>query len=284
MTPEWLAAAFEEQRTRLQTVALRLLGSKADAEDAVQEAWLRLDRSDPAELENLPGWLTTVVARISLDILRTRATRREAHSGEEEIRLLTAPDQHVDVELVDSVGTALMVVLDRLSPPERFAFVLHDIFGVTFEELGAILHRTPNATKQLASRARNKVRGAEASTPGDRDRQRHVVDAFLAASRGGDFDALLSVLHPDVKLDVDPAAVRMGAPQRAEGAPAVAAVFSGRALAAEAALVDGSVGLAWMVNGQPRVVWNVFVDGSQIVHIDMHADLDTIAKLAVAPV
>jgi len=280
---DWLTAVFEEQRAPLDAIAYRLLGSKADAEDAVQEAWLRLNRSDPSELDNLPGWLTTVVARISLDILRKRGARRETPGAEADMRRLPAPEQDVDPELGDSVAAALMVVLERLSPPERFAFVLHDIFGVSCEELSGILHRTPNATKQLASRARRKVRGAEVSTPADRRRQRQVVEAFLAASRAGNFDALLSLLHPDVILEVDNAAVRMGAPRRAEGASAVGAVFSGRALAAQPALVDGSVGIAWMVRGHPRVVWNVFVDGSQIVHIDMHADAEAIANLAVAP-
>jgi RNA polymerase sigma factor (sigma-70 family) len=282
MDAEWLEERFERERPRLRAVAYRLLGSSHDAEDAVQETWIRLNRADSSEVDNLSGWLTTVVARIALDLLRKRAVRTAA-SLDEVPPGEHAADPSVDIEIVDAVGSALAIVLDRLSPPERLAFVLHDIFGVQFDELGGILDRTPNATKQLASRARNKLRGADASSPRDRHAQRRVVDAFLAAARRGDFERLIALLHPDVVLDPDAAAIRMGAPSATKGATAVAKVFEGRALAAGVALVDGSVGLAWVVNDRPRVVWDVFVDDRKIVHIDMHADPATIAALGVAP-
>ena len=282
MDAEWLEERFEQERPRLLAVAFRLLGSRYDAEDAVQEAWLRLNRADSRGVDNLSGWLTTVVARIALDLLRKRGVRAAA-SLDEVAPAEQAVDPSVDIEVVDAVGSALSVVLDQLSPPERFAFVLHDVFGLQFDELGVILDRTPNATKQLASRARNKLRGAHPSSPQDRHAQRQVVDAFLAAARQGDFDRLIALLHPDVVLDPDAAAIRMGAPSPTRGATAVAKVFEGRALAARAALVDGSIGIAWMVNDRPRVVWDVFVDDRKIVHIDMHADPDTIAALEVAP-
>jgi RNA polymerase sigma-70 factor, ECF subfamily len=277
----WLEEVFERERPRLRAVAFRLLGSPDDAEDAVQEAWLRLSRADSRQVDNLSGWLTTVVARISLDLLRKRGVRAAA-SLDEVPTADYAADPSLDVELVDAVGSALSIVLDQLSPPERFAFVLHDIFGLQFDELGGMLDRTPNATKQLASRARNKIRGADASSRRDRHEQREVVEAFLAAARGGNFERLIALLHPDVVLDPDAAAIRMGAPSAIRGATAVAKVFERRALAAQVALVDGSIGLAWVVHDRPRVVWNVFVDGHQIVHIDMHADADTMAALGVA--
>src|SRR5919106_93687 len=282
MDAEWLEERFERERPRLLAVAFRLLGSRYDAEDAVQEAWLRLNRADSRGVDNLSGWLTTVVARIALDLLRKRGVRAAA-SLDEVPPTKQAADPSVDIEVVDAVGSALSVVLDQLSPPERFAFVLHDVFGLQFDELGVILDRTPNATKQLASRARNKLRGADPSSPQDRHAQRQVVDAFLAAARLGDFDRLIALLHPDVVLDPDAAAIRMGAPSLTRGATGVAKVFEGRALAARAALVDGSIGIAWMANDRPRVVWDVFVDDRKIVHIDMHANPDTIAALGVAP-
>jgi RNA polymerase sigma factor (sigma-70 family) len=282
MDAKWLEERFEQERPRLLAVAFRLLGSQYDAEDAVQEAWLRLNRADSRGVDNLSGWLTTVVARIALDLLRKRGVRA-ATSLDEVPPVEQAVDPSVDVEVVDAVGSALSVVLDQLSPSERFAFVLHDVFGLQFDELGVILDRTPNATKQLASRARNKLRGADPSSPQDRHVQRQVVDAFLAAARQGDFDRLIALLHPDVVLDPDARAIRMGAPSPTRGATAVAKVFEGRALAARAALVDGSIGIAWIVNDRPRVVWDVFVDDRKIVHIDMHADPDAITALEVAP-
>lgn len=282
MDAQWLNERFEQERPRLLAVAHRLLGSRHDAEDAVQEAWLRLNRTDPSGVDNLSGWLTTVVARIALDLLRKRGVRAAATLDE------IPPDVHaidpsVGTEVVDAVGSALSMLLDQLSPAERLAFVLHDVFGLPFDELGGILDRTPNATKQLASRARNKLRGADASSARDRQAQRHVVEAFLAAARQGDFEQLIALLHPDVLLEPDDAAIRMGAPSPTRGATAIADVFNGRALAARVALVDGSIGIAWMANGRARVAWNVYIDGSTIVHIDMHADPDAIAALEVTP-
>ena len=292
---QWLAAAFEEHRDRLRTVAFRVLGSRTDAEDAVQEAWLRLSRSDAGAIENLGGWLTTVVGRLSLDMARSRATRREdpetrpedaegAH-GPRRADGHVARDPSVDAELSDSVGLAFMVVLERLSPPERLAFVLHDMFAVPFQDIGPILDRSPDAAKQLASRARAKVRGIEPPHTVDLARQRRVVDAFLAASRDGEFDALVALLDPDIVLDADAAAVRMGAPGEARGADAVAAIFSGRAASARPALVDGHVGVAWTVGDRPRVVWNLYLDEARgtVVHIDMHADRAEIEALGVTP-
>jgi RNA polymerase sigma-70 factor, ECF subfamily len=281
LTEQWLAELFDRERPRLRAVAYRLLGSADDAEDAVQEAWLRLNRADSSELDNVSGWLTTVVARISLDLLRKRGVRAGASLDGLDAHGDQVADPSIDVETADAVGSALMVVLDQLSPPERFAFVLHDVFGIPFDELGDILGRTANATKQLASRARNKVRGVDASSRSNRIQQRKVVEAFLAAARRGDFDAFINLLHPDVMLDPDAAAVRMGAPAGANGATAIARIFCGRALAAQPALVDGSIGMAWIVNGKTRVAWNVYVDGDRIVHIDMHADPDTITPLTV---
>jgi len=282
MNEQWLDELFERERPRLRAIAHRVLGSPDDAEDAVQEAWLRLHRTDSEAVENLAGWLTTVVARISVDLLRRRGVRDAAAFNDHDVREHDALDPAVNAELVDAVGSALAVVLDQLSPAERFAFVLHDVFGIPFDELGGILSRTPGATKQLASRARNKVRGVDASSAQDRKVQREVVDAFLAAARNGDLEGLIALLHPDAMLDPDTAAIRMGAPTGVQGATAVAHLFCGRALAANAAIVDGSIGMAWVVKDSPRVVWNVLVDGHRIVHIDMHADASTIAALGVS--
>jgi RNA polymerase sigma factor (sigma-70 family) len=280
MSEGWFTELFDRERPRLRAVAYRLLGSADDAEDAVQEAWLRLNRTESRELDNVSAWLTTVVARIALDLLRKRGVRAAVpldglNASDEDVL-----DASIESETADAVGSALDVVLEQLSPPERLAFVLHDVFGIPFDEIGAILDRTPSATKQLASRARNKVRGVDASSRPDRVVQRKVVDAFLTAARRGDFEALIDLLHPDVMLDPDAAAVRMGAPTGARGATAVARIFCGRALAAQSALVDGSVGMAWIVTGRTRVAWNVFIEGDRIVHIDMHADPDTITALS----
>src|SRR5947207_7438881 len=205
MDDEWLAERFEADRTRLQAVAYRLLGSRSEAEDAVQEAWLRLSRSDTAAVENLSGWLTTVVARVCLDMLRSRRARREDYAGswlpEPIVTIENGPED--EAVLADSVGLALLVVLDTLTPAERLAFVLHDMFGMPFDEIGAIVDRSEAATRQLASRARRQVRGAAPATDPDLREQRRVVDAFLAASRAGDFEALLEVLDPEVVFRID---------------------------------------------------------------------------------
>jgi len=279
---DWLAERFEANRTHLRAVAYRMLGSVSDADDAVQEAWLRLSRSGTDGVENLGGWLTTVVARVCLDMLRSRASRREDPFGEQVPEPIASREEAIDPEheavLADSVGLALMVVLDTLAPAERVAFVLHDMFGVPFDEIAPILGRTPAAARQLASRARRRVRGATVPDA-DRSRQRAVVDAFLAAARGGDFDALLAVLDPDVVVRADPAAVRAGAMGEVHGAPAVAETFSGRARAARPVLVGGRAGLVWMQHGRPQMVFDFTIADGKVVEIDLIADPERIVEL-----
>ena len=282
---DWLADRFEAHRTHLRTVAYRMLGSWGEADDAVQEAWFRLNRSDTTEIENLGGWLTTVVARVSLDMLRSRASRREDPVGADlpdpVPGATTTPGTEPEHEamLADSVGSALLVVLETLSPAERLAFVLHDMFAVPFEEIGAIVSRSPNAAKQLASRARRKVQGRDVALEADPARRRAIVDAFLAASRGGDLDALMALLDPDIVMQADVAAVAMGSPEETRGAAAVAGTFSGRALGAQPALVDGGVGIVWAVRGRPKVVFDFIVEDGKVVHIDMLAADDTLDGL-----
>jgi RNA polymerase sigma-70 factor (ECF subfamily) len=281
-----LAARFEEHRAHLRGVAYRMLGSTAAADDAVQEAWLRLAGTDSDAVANLRGWLTTVVSRICLDVMRSRSSRREDLTDgpvDAAAERGVGSDPAGEAELADSVGAALLVVLDRLSPSERLAFVLQDVFAVPFEEIGAILDRSPAAAKQLASRARNKVRGVGPTDEPDVARQRRVVEAFLRAARDGDLAGLVAVLDPDIVLEADGAAARMGAPATTRGAHSVAAMFSGRALGAEVAIVDGNPGLAWIVGGAVKVAWNFYVDGGRVVHIDMHADHALIEDLAISP-
>jgi RNA polymerase sigma factor (sigma-70 family) len=273
---DWLAQRFEENRTHLRAVAFRILGSLTDAEDAVQEAWLRLSRSDTRDVENLAGWLTTVVARVSLNMLQTRKSRREEPQGThvpDEIAG-SADTAHPEDEalLADSVGPALLVILDTLDPAERLAFVLHDMFAVPFDEISSIVGRSPAAARQLASRARRRVQGADTSPGEDRVRQREIVAAFLAASRNGHFDALLALLDPEVVLRADDVTVAMGAAAEVLGASAVAETFSGRARAAHLALVDGEAGAMWAVNGRPRVVFGFTIKDGKIVGIDMISD------------
>src|SRR6266480_3480972 len=212
---DWMVERFEEHRGHLRAVAYRMLGSLSEADDAVQESWLRLSRADTSDVANLGGWLTTVVARVCLDMLRSRKARSEESLGPHVLEPAVGQEDrsHPEQEtlLADSVGLALLVVLETLAPPERVAFVLHDMFDLPFDEIAPIVARTPAAARQLASRARRRVRGAATVPDADRTRQREVVEAFLAASRGGDFDALLAVLDPDVVLRADPAAARMGA-------------------------------------------------------------------------
>ncbi|MCS7481067.1 sigma-70 family RNA polymerase sigma factor [Umezawaea endophytica] len=270
-----LAARFEADRPRLRAVAHRMLGSTSEADDAVQEAWLRLDRSDTSEVGNLSGWLTTVVARVCLDVLRSRKSRREEPLPTED------PAGGVDPEhealLADSVGVALLVVLDTLAPAERLAFVLHDLFGVSFVEIAPILGKSPAAARQLASRARRRVRGTE-SAP-DPHRGRVVVDAFLAASREGDFAALLTLLDPDAVVRSDAAAAAAGSDAEVRGRDAVAAFFNGRAKHARSAFVDGLAGAAWAPGGTPRVVFDFVVSDGLVVAIDVLADPDLLAGL-----
>ncbi len=277
---DWLAEQFEAHRTHLRAVAYRMLGSVSDADDAVQESWLRLSRSDTSAVQNLGGWLTTVVARVSLDMLRSRTARREDQFGtdgpEPALRSVAGVDPEHEAVLADSVGSALLVVLDTLAPAERLAFVLHDLFAVPFDEIAAILGRSPDAAKQLASRARRRVQGS-APVDADQQRQRAVVRAFLAASRSGEFDALLALLDPDAVVRADPAAVATGATPEVRGAAAVAGTFSGRAKGARAALIDGAAGAVWSVGGRPRVVFAFTITDGRIVEIDLLADPERLA-------
>src|ERR671930_490108 len=282
---EWLAERFEEQRPRLRGVAYRMLGSLSEADDAVQEAWLRLNRTDASAVQNLEAWLTTVVARISLNMLRSRKARHE-----EPLRLLPDPlvdrvdamDPEHEVLLADSVGLALLVVLETLSPPERLAFVLHDIFAVPFDEIAPIVDRSPEAARQLASRARRRVR-AEGTVPdADLETQREVVDAFVAASREGDFDRLVALLDPDVVLraDLGPAAAQKSREIRGAEAVARGAVtFSRLGLSMRRALINGVPGGVSMREGRPFSVGAFIVRGGKIVEMDFLADPERLARL-----
>ena len=280
---DWLADRFEEHRPHLRAVAYRMLGSVSDADDAVQEAWIRLSRSDSSAVENLGGWLTTVVARVALDMLRSRTSRREEPVGEmppapsDNGTFGTGPEQAA--VLADSLGPAMLVVLEKLSPAERIAFVLHDMFAVPFDEIAPIVGRSPAATRQLASRARRRVQGVDAVTPDDRGRARRIVEAFLAASRSGDFGALLTLLDPDVVLSADDDAVRMGASEQVRGAPAVAETFSGRARAAQLALINGEPGLVWARRGEPQVAFGFTVAENKIIAIELLANPSTVGEL-----
>jgi RNA polymerase sigma factor (sigma-70 family) len=283
---ELLAERFEANRTHLRTVAYRMLGSLSEAEDAVQEAWLRLSRSSTGGVENLGGWLTTVVARVCLDMLRSRRSRREEPLGALAPVPIAGRDEAIDPEhealLADSVGLALLVVLNALTPAERVAFVLHDMFDLPFDEIAPIVGRSPTAARQLASRARRRVQGAARVTEPDLTRQREVVNAFLAASRGGDFDALLAVLDPNVVLRADRAAVDMGASKEVRGATAVAGTFAGRARVARPALVNGAAGAVWAQGGRPRVVFGFTIAGGKIVEINLVADPEQLQELDLA--
>jgi RNA polymerase sigma-70 factor (ECF subfamily) len=281
-----LAEQFEANRAHLRAVAYQMLGSPNEADDAVQESWLRLSRSEYSGVENLSGWLTTVVARVCLDMLRSRKSRREEPLDERAPEPIVGRERGIDPEhevlLADSVGLALLVVLDTLTPAERLAFVLHDMFDLPFNEIAPIVGRSPTAARQLASRARRRVQGAATVPISDLARQREVVGAFLAASRGGDFDALLELLDPDVVLRADPVAVQAGASSEVRGAAAVAGTFSGRARAAQPALVDGAAGAVWAPGGKPRVVFAFTITGGKIVEIEMLADPERLSQLDLA--
>ena len=282
---DWLAGRFEDNRAHLRAVAFRMLGSLSEAEDAVQEAWLRLSRSDTREVENLGGWLTTVVSRVCLDMLRSRESRREESLEDDATRPIVSrgpgSDPEQEAQLADSVGLALLVVLETLTPAERIAFVLHDLFDLPFEEIAPIVARSPMAARQLASRARRRVRGASTSADADRSRHRQIVDAFLAAARGGDFNMLLSLLDPEVALRADETAVAVGAPAEVFGAKAVAETFSGRAQVAKLAMIDGEVGAVWAPGGRARVAFEFTIDGDKIVGIDIVADAERLEQLEV---
>ena len=313
-----LAQRFEDSRGHLAAVAYRMLGSRAEADDAVQEAWLRLARSDVDGVDNLRGWLTTVVARVCLDMLRSRTSRREEPLTTDE-RVAPEPGPEGEALLADSVGAALLVVLDTLAPAERLAFVLHDLFAVPFDEIGAIVGRSPAAARQLASRARRRVQGAspdDASAasdepthvaerragaaavgqadathedhPGQVDatgpaRRQEVVAAFLAASRSGDFAALLALLDPDAVAVADAAAVVAGAEAEVRGADAVAGTFAGRARAARLALLDGEPGLVWTHRGEVRMAFAFTVVDGRVTGIELVADPARLAAMGVKP-
>jgi RNA polymerase sigma-70 factor (ECF subfamily) len=281
MSDDELAQRFRSERARLRGVAYRMLGSLSEADDAVQEAWLRLNRSDSATIDNLGGWLTTVTARVCLDMLRSRDSRREEALGDiDQIRVpdpilssaVAGPDPEQQALLADSVGLALLVVLETLAPAERLAFVLHDMFAVPFDEIAAIIDRSPQAARQLASRARRRVRGRPAPDA-DLATQRRVVEAFLTAAREGDFDRLLAVLDPDVVLRADAAALGRSGERR--GADAVARgtmEFASLAPSGRLALVNGTVGLVAMPDGRPFSVLGFTIVGERIVEIDVLAD------------
>ena len=287
MQTDWLAERFEENRTHLRSVAYRMLGSLSEAEDAVQEAWLRLSRTDADEIENLTAWLTTVTARVCLNMLQSRKTRREEPLDVRVPDPILGPEDGNDPEhqalLADSVGLALQVVLEMLAPPERLAFVLHDMFAVPFEEIAPIVDKSPEAARQLASRARRRVQGSPVPDA-DLASQRKVVDAFLAAAREADFEALLAVLDPDVVLRADAgvlsvgSAVRRGAVEVATGASR----FARGAPHARPVLVNGTAGAAVVVNGKAISVVGFTVRGGKIVEMDVLADPERLAQLDLA--
>jgi RNA polymerase sigma factor (sigma-70 family) len=283
---DWLAERFESHRSHLRGVAYRMLGSVSEADDAIQEAWIRLSRTDANEIDNLRAWLTTVVARVCLNFLRTRTSRREAplepHLPDPILSSADGMDPEQEALLGDSVGLAMLVVLDSLSPPERVAFVLHDVFAVPFDEIAPVVGRTPAATRQLASRARRRVRGAPVPDA-DLDEQRAVVDAFLAAARNGDFEGLVALLDPDVVSTADGGVRRPGFRRVVRGAEAVAAGARGFQRFAEGSrrvLVNGTPGVvSWAPNGELLAVASFIVRGGRIVSIDALADPDRLREL-----
>lgn len=310
----WLVEKFEANRTHLKRVAFRMLGSRSEADDAVQETWLRLSRSDAAVIDNLTGWLTTVVARICLDMLRSRKARREESliiEGSSQFADSSVSDPEREAILADSIGPALLVVLELLTPPERVAFVLHDMFGMAFEEIAPIVGRTQSAARKLASRARRRIRGSagepriQKSAParptdtagrrrravGDRRRveagdgravtERRIVDAFLAAARGGDFETLLSLLDPECVIRSDEFASLLGSPKRIEGSRNVADFFNGAASDAVRATIRGVAGAAWAPNGKVRVAFSFTFRDNRILGIEFVADQKRLKELGV---
>jgi len=277
---EWLAERFEEQRAHLRAVAYRMLGTLSEADDAVQEAWLRLSRSDASGIKNLGGWLTTVVARVCLDTLRSRKSRREETFGVHVPDPIVAREGRIDPEqevlLADSIGLALLVVLETLAPAERIAFVLHEMFDMPFDEIASIVGRSPVAARQLASRARRRLKGVATTPDGDLTEQRKVIEAFLAAARGGDFDALLAVLDPDVVLHADGVGGVPGATRELRGAQLVARqalTFSRLSYPSQWVLVNGAAGVVtWLPDGRPFSVLGFTVAHGKIVEIDALAD------------
>jgi RNA polymerase sigma-70 factor, ECF subfamily len=280
-TADSLAATFEANRPRLRALAYRMLGSVDEAEDAVQETWLRVTRAGSDDVENFGGWLTTIAGRICLDRLRARRARPEDPAGIDPPEQVAASDPEAEAVLADSIGSAMLVVLDALAPAERVAFVLHDVFAVPFDEIGDIVDRTPDAARQLASRARRRVQGTTPTGEVDLVRRREIVSAFLAAARGGDFEALLAVLDPDVVLRPDAEAIRLGAPGETHGAQEVATMMRGGARASRLALVGGVAGLAWMPAGRLRGAVEFRIVDDRIAGIDFVGDHDRLAALDV---
>jgi RNA polymerase sigma factor (sigma-70 family) len=283
---EFLAQHFEEHRTRLRAVAYRMLGSLSEADDAVQETWLRLSRIDADEVENLGGWLTTVVARVSLNMLRSRRSQREepldVRMPEPIVDRADGTDPEHEALLADSVGLALLVVLETLNPAERLAFVLHDMFAVPFDEIAPLVDRSPEAARQLASRARRRVQGETAVPDADLDTQREVLDAFIAAAREGDFEALLEVLDPDVVRRADGGAVSLGASSVVRGAANVARqalAFSRLDVEVRPALVNGAVGTVTFRNGRPFSIVGFTIRNRRIVEMDILADPERLSQL-----
>src|SRR5262245_27610003 len=281
----WLANEFQANRAHLRAVAYRMLGSGTDADDAVQEAWLRLSRSDTSGVSNLRGWLTAVIGRVCLDMLRRRRTRREEALWDGGTAPSTVSDVLVDPEeeamLADSVGTAMLVVLETLSPAERIAFVLHDMFDLRYEEIAPIVGRSPIAARQLASRARRRVQGAPAPAT-DRSLHRQMVEAFLSAAREGDFERLLAVLDPDVALHADAIVVRMGQAKELRGALAVIGNFSGRARGAQLALLDGVPGAVWAPGRRPKVAFCFKFVAGKISEIELVGDRERLSQMDIS--
>jgi RNA polymerase sigma factor (sigma-70 family) len=280
---DWLADRYETSRPRLRAMAYRMLGSLSDAEDAVQEAWIHAVGADAESVDNLEGWFTTIVARVCLDMLRSRKSRREEPLEVEDAATGSGPEQ--EAVLADSVGLALLVVLDTMAPAERVAFVLHDTFGLPFDEIAAITGRTPAAARQLASRARRRVRGAPAVPEARLARQREVAEAFLAASRGGDLGALLAVLDPDAEFHADAGASLTGAPTTVRGAMAVAGgarASSGRARQSEVALINGTPGLVWVPGGRLSLVLLFTIPDGLITRVEAITDPERLAELEIA--
>jgi RNA polymerase sigma factor (sigma-70 family) len=287
-TADLVARRFEAERPRLRGLATRMLGSPSEADDVLQDAWLRLVRADPDTVDNLGGWLTTVVARLCLNVLEARRTRREEplESSRSALRedVGAEPGPEGEALLADAVGPALLVVLDTLTPAERLAFVLHDVFAVPFDEIAPIVDKTPAATRQLASRARRRVQGVRPRADETRDRRQAIVSAFLAASREGRFDELLRLLDPEAVIRADAAAVAMGGVQaEVRGARDVAGAFAGRARALRLALLDGLPGLIWTLRGELKVAFAFTIDGDRVTGIEMIADAERVATLSVEP-
>jgi RNA polymerase sigma factor (sigma-70 family) len=291
---DWLAEKFQENRPQLRAVACRILGSNGEADDAVQEAWVRLTRSDVNRVENLGGWLTTVVARVCLDMLRSRKSRKEESLEEQQLEAPESPLTNPAEEalLADSVGSALLIVLETLTPGERVAFVLHDLFDLPFEEIAPIVGRSETAARQLASRARRRVRGGQEGRE-DEAKKREVVAAFLAASREGNFNALLQLLDPEILLTADDVAVKTAEANKAKGAPpfenemrgatVVAEIFRGRALGAQLALINGSVGTTWIGGGKRRVAFLFSIENGRVQGIDVVMDPADLQEMEVEP-